>query len=62
MPWDTLACSLFRNKRPYLLQLAFLIDKWCSHAGSVMFPRWEQMIPTLGIKYSHVGNKQRVWG
>ena len=27
-----------------------------SHVGSVMFPRWEQMIPILGIKCSHVGN------
>jgi len=30
-----------------------------SRLGSVIFPRWEHGIPTLGIKYSHVGNKCR---
>ena len=56
MPWDSLACSLFHNKRP------LLADKWClstlcipnvgtlySQRGNVTFPTWEYHVPYVGI-------------
>jgi hypothetical protein len=27
-----------------------------SQAGNKLFPRWEQIIPSVGIKHSHAGN------
>lgn len=45
-----------------LCQQSAFNDCVYSHAGNEMFPRWEQSIPTLGTKYSHVGNHlQNLW-
>lgn len=29
----------------------------CSHYGTILFPAWECNVPSLGMKDSHVGNK-----
>jgi hypothetical protein len=39
-------------------ELAFYVSAARKAKAGEAFPRWEQSIPTLGTKYSHVGNKR----
>ena len=39
-------------------ELAFYVSAARKAKAGKAFPRWEQSIPTLGTKYSHVGNKR----
>jgi len=39
-------------------ELAFYVSAARKAKAGKEFPRWEQSIPTLGTKYSHVGNKR----